>query len=87
MRNGLWRSLPAFRTVVLLPVAEKPVLDFVVNASKPVFRLERLLLELLHLFLELCSAVFGRAKLHRKLMSCLRCVLDVCFGGLGRLVQ
>ncbi len=46
---ALWSSLPAFRPVALLSITKKPLLDFVVNAVKPILRLERSLLQLIHL--------------------------------------
>jgi hypothetical protein len=84
----LWSSLPAFHPVTtLLPIAKECILDFFVNALEPIFGLQRLLLEVLHLLLQLFSAIFGRSKLHRKLMGRLSRVFVVRFGGFGRLVQ
>ena len=58
-------SLTTLRPVTVLPIAEEPILDFAVNAVKPLFSLERVLLHLLHLLLQLFGTVFsGSKRLH-----------------------
>jgi hypothetical protein len=80
-------SLPTLRAVALLTIAEEPILDFAVDSVKPLFRLERLLLHLLHLLLQFLSTIFGGPKLHRELMRRLSGVLIICLSRRGRLLK
>ncbi len=80
-------SLTTLRPVTVLPIAEEPILDFTMNAVKPLFRMERVLLHLLHLLLQLFGTVFSGSKLHPELMRCLSGVLIICLSSRGRLLK
>ena len=71
----------------MMRLSDETLFDLGMDPMQPSFRLAASLLIKPNLGLQFCNSTFGGAKLIRKLLGHLECVLAVCFGYAGSLVK